>query len=174
MPASTASRRPGTLSIALRAPVAMMSASKPSSVPSASVTVRCSGSIARTDPVTLRTLDSAVALGRMATLSRSRQPRMTHGKVKPRKWEKSSSTTVISTPSRLAPESESSLTTLSPPTPAPRISSFLLIRASLSFCRFLSGPSLVLPLRCNERPFHRRIGMGDGAAHGCIRGRPAG
>src|SRR5271156_21985 len=178
------------LSIALRAPVAITKASNTISIPWAKVTVRATGSTARTVPVTGRTPANVVTLGRIGTLSGSRQPRMTHGKVKPRKCEKSSSTTVISRSSRATLESASSLITLRPPIPAPRTTScffaipltlflyFVFLKGLLRTCADLISVA-VAPLRGRHRAFDRfdmqpasgpRRFAADAATHGITHG----
>ncbi|SHX37614.1 Uncharacterised protein [Mycobacteroides abscessus subsp. abscessus] len=85
-----------------------------------------------TDPVMAVTPDRDSAFGRIGTLSTSRQPLITQGNVKPRKCEKSSSTTVMSTSSRGTPDCRISLITLRPPIPAPRMTIFFMFRAPSS------------------------------------------
>ncbi|EUA13169.1 hypothetical protein I546_1670 [Mycobacterium kansasii 732] len=90
------------------------------------MTVLASGST----PVTLAVMvvipDNASAVGRIGMLSSSRHPRMTHGKVNPRKCEKSSSMMVMSRSVTGVADRRISLITLSPPIPAPTMTSFLL------------------------------------------------
>ena len=88
--------------------VAITKASQGISVLSARMTVFCSGSMARTDPTTVAIPDNASVLGWMETLSWSRHPRITHGRVKPRECEKSSSTMVMSRSLMGTPDSRES------------------------------------------------------------------